>query len=111
LNGLFLTDDLSNPTRHQLVSEISLEPGQHFLFWADASVEQGVDHLDFKLSADGEGIYLFAPDGESLITSCEFIRQVEDVSLARKIDGSNEWVFSAVPTPGAANADPQTQTL
>ena len=111
LDSLFVTDDAADPTQHQLIGGLQLDPGQHLLLWADASVDQGSDHLGFRLSAAGEGIYLFAPDGETLVTFLEFGPQVRDVSFARESDGSLDWVYSAVPTAAAANGDPQTQTL
>jgi len=111
LDSLFITDDPTIPTRHQLTGGLQLNRGQHLVLWADGSIEQGADHLGFRLSSAGEGLYLFAPDGETLITSVVFDQQVTDVALARERDGSANWVYSAVATAGATNADPQTQSL
>lgn len=111
LDSLYITDDAASPTKHLLSGGLQLAPGQHLMLWADGSVVQGIDHLNFKLSAAGEGLFLFAPDGETLITSVEFPEQVTDVAYARLRDGSPEWVYCAASTPAAANGDPNTQSL
>ncbi len=111
LDSLYITDDVADATRHQLRGGLQLAPGEHLILWADDAIQQGFDHLNFKLSAAGEGLFLFAPDGETLITSVEFDQQVTDVALARETDGADHWMYSAVPTPAASNGDPQTQSL
>jgi len=111
LDSLYITDDLTDPRRHPLTGGLQLAPGQHLLLWADGLPDQGSEHLGVKVSAAGEGVYLFAPDGETLITSLEFGPQVTDVSLARLSDGNADWTYSAMATPGTANGDPHTQSL
>ena len=111
LENLYITDDITVPTKHQMSAGFELSPNQHLMLWADGTTAQGPDHLSFSLSAAGEGIYLFAPDGETLITMVEFQQQVTDVSLTRVPDGNPNWVYSAVPSPEAANGDPRTQSL
>lgn len=108
LDGCYLTDDLNNPTCHQLQGNFALPPGAHLLLWADSQPQQGRFHCDFKLSSDGEGIYLLAPDAVTIISQVEFGPQVADVAWARHND---QWVYSAHPSPGFANGDPATHTL
>jgi CotH kinase protein/FlgD Ig-like domain/Lamin Tail Domain len=111
LDSLYVTDDLAFPTRHRLAGGLQVEPFNHLVLWADGSPEQGPDHLNFDLSENGDAIHVFAPDGKTLLISFQFPRQIPDVSVARDPDGGNNWVYSAVPTPGSRNGDPETQSL
>ncbi len=111
LDSFYITNDLTIPRQHRFQGNLQLNPGEHLLLWADGSPEQGLNHLNFQLSAAGSGIFLFSPDGQTLLTAVEFGQQIADVSWAREDDGSSEWVYSAVPTPSGVNGNPQTQSL
>ena len=60
-------------------------------------------HAGFKLNADGDSLYLFEADGVTRIDSVEFGVQIPNVSYGRYPDGSAEWQFLSLATPGAAN--------
>ena len=72
LGGLYMTDDLSDPTQWQIPLGVSIEAYGHLLFWADNDEPQGDTHTNFKLSADGEEIGLYDCDGVSEIDSIVF---------------------------------------
>ena len=62
LNGIYITDDYSDLTKHQLLNSdgepFYLEPDDHILLWADGISEQGMTHLNFRLNTSGEEIAL-----------------------------------------------------
>ena len=101
--GLYLTDDLENPTKHKIEQSMVLPAGQMNIFFADDDPEEGVNHLPFKLDADGDVIAIFDTDerGRYLIDMLEIVDQPDDSSLLRCPDGS--WV-NANPSPGDHNA-------
>ena len=73
LAGYYLSDREDNLTKWEIPSTnagiTTITPGGHLVFWLDNDTEQGEDHANFKLSPDGEGIYLTAPDGVTIIDS------------------------------------------
>ena len=108
LGGMYLTDDLSDPTQWQIPAGVIVPAGGFILFWADDDLAQGNTHTNFKLSKDGEEIGLFDTDvnGNVLVDSITFGPQTTDVSFGRVADGAASWTTFEVPTPNESN-DPQ----
>lgn len=103
MSGMYLTDDINQPTKYAIPTGVTISAGGFVLFWADSDDEQGVYHTNFKLSKNGEAIYLFAPDGQTLIDSIVFDAQSTDVSMGRYPDGTDFWDSFDNPTPGTSN--------
>jgi hypothetical protein len=105
LGGMYLTDNLKNPTKWRIPDGVVIPAGGHLLFWADNDPEQGSTHMTFKLDTAGEEIGLFntAANGYAAIDAVTFGQQVPDVSYGRSPDGSNTWTTFSAPTPGRAN--------
>lgn len=106
IGGFYITDKLDNPTRHLIpigFEDTKIPPQGFLLLWADGTPEQGVLHTNFKLSASGEAIGLFAPDGVTVIDTLTFGQQVTDISFGRYPDGSSNIILFNTPTPGASN--------
>jgi len=107
LNGMYFSDDLNNPAKFQIladdVNNMVLQPGDYQIFWADNQPEQGGNHLNFKLSSDGERLGLFDLDGKTCIDYIFYNQQCENISMGRIPDGSSNWAFIDTPTPGKAN--------
>ena len=105
LGGMFITDDLTLPTKYQfpLSNAATIIPANGFkLVWADDSAQ--ILHTNFKLSGTlGETIALFAADGVTLIDSVSFGAQTADVSYGRSTDGSPTWITFNPSTPEATN--------
>jgi len=106
LTGLFLTDDLSAPTRWEFPA-VMLRPGEHVIVWCDGDPAEGPLHTGFKLSAGGEEVGLFTPAaaGTTLIDAKVFGDQTTDVSLGRAVDDPELWTFFTNPTPGEPNGN------
>ncbi len=109
LGGMYLTDDLLNPTKWRIPDGVTIAAGGYLLFWADNDTDQGNTHTNFKLSADGEAIGLFntAENGYAVIDTVTFGTQPNDVSLGRLPDGTGSWRSFSKPTPGQSNGSGQ----
>ncbi len=107
LAGFYITDDLSDLTKWQIPSvspdSTTIPAGGFLVLWADKQPEQGVLHVNIKLSGKGEQIGLTAPNGTTVIDSLTFGAQTADVSTGRLPDGSSHWQTFTTPTPGASN--------
>lgn len=106
MGGLYLTDDLSNPTKY-LISKgkyITKIPSRSYLvFWADDMTDNGILHLNFKLT-DGGVIGLFDANGKALIDSVSIPQQSQhDVTWGRIADGEAKWAYLNKTTPNSSN--------
>lgn len=59
-------------------------------------------HTNFKITADGENIYLFDNNGTRLDCT-DSIPLPTDISYGRSGSNINKWVYFSKPTPGALN--------
>jgi len=123
LAGYYLTDDLDDPTKFRFPDDITIAGKQYLLIWCDRDTADGFLHADFKLSAAGEELGLYNPDG-LVIDFIIFPEQATDVSYGRNPDGGDSWFYfgdcdSCVtvdcinncldlsqPTPGQSNIFP-----
>ena len=104
LDGYSVTDDLGDPAKFVLDGGLVLPAGGWLLLWADGDVDQGDDHLSFRLDRGGEQIGVYDPDGEPL-DGLEYGHQETDISEARIPDGGEDWETTTAPTPGGTNGD------
>ena len=102
LDGWSITDDLDDKQKHTLKGVPPLPAGGYVLLWADDDLEEGGDHLGFKLSAEAEAIGIYRPDGTAVDT-LEYFNQYTDWSSARMPDGSPDWIYDGTPTPWGPN--------
>lgn len=103
LNGLYLTDDLREPTKFKINDTLVLGPQEFVLFYADEDPDQRPRHTNFKLSSGGESVGLVDIDGVTILDSYTFGPQEPDISEGRSPDGSDTWRFFDAPTPGSSN--------
>ena len=59
-------------------------------------------HTNFKLSSEGESVYLSNPQG-IIIDTVQVPPLIEDVSYGRQSDGNNNWVIFNKTTPDTPN--------
>ncbi len=104
MNGLFLTDNLGNPSKFAL-PDISVPAMGFILVWADDQPAQGSRHAPFKLDKEGEqlGIFRKAASGYALVDSYTYGPQSNNISSGRRQDASSEWISFTRPTPGRSN--------
>ncbi|HET9052930.1 MAG TPA: lamin tail domain-containing protein, partial [Cyclobacteriaceae bacterium] len=109
LAGLFITDNLNNRTKYQLPEgegdELIVEPGEYKILWADEDLGQGADHVDFKLSNDGEAIGLYQVMGEHIHKIDEYVfpAQPAEGSFSRMPNATGPFIFTKNSTPNALN--------
>jgi len=108
VGGMYLTDDGGDPTKWRIPADepslTRISPGGYLVIWADGDTADTGLHANFRLSATGEEIYLYAADGTTLLDGVTFGPQRPDVSYGRFPDGVGQWRFLASPTPGSENA-------
>lgn len=109
VGGLWITDNLDEPGLWQIPTtapdSTTIPPHEFLLLWADKEPQNGVLHVDIKLSGDGEQIGLFASaeEGFQAIDKLTFPAQQQNLSCGRFPDGSENMRYFISPTPGASN--------
>ncbi len=108
LGGMFLTDDLDNPTRYKIPKRsdkwTTIGPNAFALFWADADPEQGDRHMNFRLKKKKGIVALFDSD-TVLIDMIKYRMQEADISFGRAITNSPRLATFETPTPTKKNVD------
>jgi hypothetical protein len=107
VGGMYLTDDLADPTMWRIPandpSATTIPAHGYLLIWADSDVSDPGLHANFRLSALGDTVGLFAADGSTLIDSVIFGDQKPDISYGRCPDANESLRFMAFPTPKTPN--------
>jgi hypothetical protein len=109
LAGLYITDSEIQKKKHKILSgtgnEMIVAPGGYKILWADEELNEGADHLNFKLSNNGEFVGLYQ-DLDGVINTLavfEFGKQTGTGSFSRIPNATGPIVFTADATPGASN--------
>jgi hypothetical protein len=104
LAGYKLNDRLNLTNSTTIPGGTSIEPKGFLFVWADSTSGWiGTNlHVNFALSASGEAIGLFAPDG-TMIDGVTFGAQQADVGQGRWPDADAEIYQMPISTPGASN--------
>jgi hypothetical protein len=109
VGGLYITDDLSRLPLYPIpltdAAQTTIPARGFLLLWADDDRDQGVLHLDLKLSGSGEQLSLVQIiDGfPVLVDQLTYGVQTPNVSFGRQDDGSDQLSLLPVPTPGSEN--------
>lgn len=109
LAGMYLSDSADNPLKWGFPEGTEIGAGEYLLVWADEDTEdQPGLHANFKLSAQGETIWLFdtIENRHALLDSVTIEGMSGDQSWGRYPDGAGLMQVSSVPTPWEANAEP-----
>jgi len=104
LGNKFLSDDVHCKNKWQLPDQF-LGPNDFLFVWADDDVSEGVLHTNFKLSASGEELAIYAPQAGALrrMDYVIFPAMAVDHSWGRATDGMTPFVIFSSSTPDASN--------
>ncbi len=111
LGGMYLTDDLSEPTKYRIPDgspeEVTVPAHGYLVFIADGEDTQGALHTNFRLSGSGESIGLFDTDqaANQVVDIISFDEQSSNVAFGRLPSGEDTWMPLGAATPGAANTN------
>ena len=109
LGGYYLSDDLEASNYWQIPTTnptlTTIPAGGFLVLWADSDPEEGMLHLDFKLSSGGESVVLIAPDETSQIDAITFAALGSNVSFGRTTDGGPAFQEFISTTPGESNGN------
>ena len=103
LGGLYLTDNKDIRNKFRIPDSVSIDANSRIIFIADNETVQGDRHTNFKIKAEGDDIYLYSYDANTIIDSVIFGQQYADISYGRYTDTSDNWRLMGYPTPGSAN--------
>lgn len=103
LSGMFLTDDPTDPRQWMFPDGTAIGPGEHLIVWADKDDDQEGLHANFKLSSEGEVVWLTGSDamGNLLLDTLEFGALEEDQSAGRTDEAGT--IATMNPSPGEPN--------
>ncbi len=114
IGGAFMTDSLGDLMKFRIPSHASdsttIPALGYLILWADGDEEQGVLHLGFKLSSEGEEIALVQPDGEGIIDSLRYSEAYPNQSLGILEDGTGRMEI-VTASPGYKNFLNPTEKL
>jgi hypothetical protein len=109
MEGLYLSDDSTRLDKYALADTV-IESKGYYVIWLDEQAEQGDNHANFKISAqNGEELILSDSHG-TIIDRIRFFAssgnpeaRLPGVSYGRSVDGGDQWIKQAAPTPGKSN--------
>ncbi|HOV77524.1 MAG TPA: lamin tail domain-containing protein, partial [Sedimentisphaerales bacterium] len=104
--GCFLSDDPADRTKWRIPATggaaTTIPAHGYLLLWADSETDEGPLHANFRLSASGESVALYDPQG-GLLDQVTFRSLSPNTSYARLPDGNGSWQVCTAPTPGSSN--------
>ncbi|MFC2138920.1 CotH kinase family protein [Bacteroidota bacterium] len=105
LNGYFVSDNYTNPTKYRIDEDILVPSKTYLIIWCDDrdTILQAI-HTNFKLKASEYRIALYSAD-TSLIDSVSFTHQKTDISYGRVPDSYCQWASYGEVTPGKINSN------
>ncbi|MBQ6653247.1 MAG: lamin tail domain-containing protein [Prevotella sp.] len=102
LSGCYLSDDATNLTKWKMPETIGKVPahGYKVVWMGDNDIN--TNQAPFKLEYEGGELFLCDSEGNELL-HIYYPEAVSRTSYACTTDGSDNWSFTAEPTPGASN--------
>ncbi|MCK4806954.1 MAG: lamin tail domain-containing protein, partial [Candidatus Aegiribacteria sp.] len=123
LSWLYVSDNPSDLGRYQFPIGTVIPSGDFLVVWADEHPWQNGCHLPFRLSGNGDSLYIsrqpavsqmdifgsLDSDAPRLIDFKYFSAIQPDRSLGRVSDGGSEWSILEYCTPGWSNSIPYAE--
>ncbi len=111
LGGLFVTNDLSNPTKYMIPkgesAKTTVKAGGYYMFWCDKQTAINPNHVDFKLNAESGDIAIVQLRGSEsyIIDQVSYSNQGQDISYGRYPNATGDFKYLLTPTPNAVNVN------
>lgn len=104
LGNICITDNLDKPGKWQF-PDLTIQPGEFKLFWADGNIAKGSNHLPFKLNRDGEDVGIFTSKelGYRYIDGYRICKTSKDCSYGYYPNSVGLPLELKSPTPGFSN--------
>jgi spore coat protein CotH len=103
LTGWYLTDEDTNLDRWAFPAGTLISANDTLVIWADDQVQLTTGlHASFKLSAEGESVYLVTPE-LAFADRVTFADAQTDVSFARSPNATGEFSYTNAPSFDAVN--------
>ncbi|MCD4774426.1 MAG: CotH kinase family protein [Candidatus Aegiribacteria sp.] len=124
LSWVYMSDDPCDLAVYQFPPGTTVPSGSYLVVWADEHQWQSGCHLPFRLSGNGDSLYLSRQPAGSQMDIITFLdsdapRLIDfkyfgaippDVSFGRIPDGGAEWSILEFCTPGWSNSIPHVDT-
>lgn len=108
LSGMYLSDDLADPTKWEFPTGSVIEAGGYLLIFASGKDKNdGELHADFKLSETDSGIIL-SDNRQRRIDSVTMVTLPDNVSYGLK---EGIWMYFPNPTPAKENNTPAFEDI
>lgn len=101
LSEHYLSDSKSNLKKWKFPAGTIIDGKSYLVVWADSDTLQPGLHTNFKLSSDGEKVYLVTPDLE-IWDKVEYGPKSDEIAYARSPNGVGEFKWQT-PTFNAKN--------
>lgn len=105
LEGWSLSEEAALIPRWAFPAGAAIPPKGYLVLWADNEAHQRGLHATFKLSSQGESLFLIGPNG-AVVDQVRFGPQQADVSEGRTADGRPHLGVLPHPSPGGPNRSP-----
>jgi len=103
LTDYVLTDDPTLEDGWKFPDDYDISPDERIVLWADeGDTERAGLHLNFRLSEDGERVYLLDAVANE-VDAVTYPRLETEQAYARTADGAEGWTVTDDPTPGEPN--------
>ena len=96
IGNMYLSDDINDLLKFKVNPEqetILIQPKSFYTFVADNNIEKGLDHTNFKLSTNGETLYLTSKDGTNTIDQFTYFEHDYNRTFGRYPDGSDNIIL------------------
>ena len=88
-NGLYLSDNPNNLLKWSM-PDVTIQPDEYLIVWANGSQQNGIN-ANFRLSANGEEVWLSYSDG-TVLDSLIFGEQPANASYARSPNATGDFI-------------------
>ncbi len=105
LGGLYLTDDLTDPTQFQIPAGVTIPAAVSCSFMPITTPTRATSTPTSNSAPMARAWALFGADGVTQIDAVTFDAQTTDIAYGRETDGTGSWAAMCEATPGSVNTN------